>query len=175
MAAHRTDGLATELAGPAYGIGVLFILTAVVDTVSQMWPPAPSEPSWRYGVIGIGGNYLITVLFGILLICLVAGLRQHRRTLRVLAIVNAVLAVLFVLAVIGFVLDVLQVRYSVPKDNPRAVWLFNVGAAKAVAKYVVSALVLGWLAWASRRAWRAMPRPTAEEAPRLVRESKAGG
>ena len=175
MAAHRTDGLAAEFAGPAYGIGVLFILTAAVDTVSQMWPPALREPSWRYGVVGIGGNYLITVLLGMLLICLVAGVRQHRRTLRILAIVNAVVAVLLVLAAVGFVLDALQVRYSVPKDNPRAVWLFNVGAVKAVAKYVVSAVVLGWLAFASRRAWRAMPRPSAEEAPRLVRESSAKG
>jgi hypothetical protein len=174
MATHRTAELAPALTGPAYAIGLLFVLLPVVDTFAQMWPPAFGEPSWRYGTVGIGANYLVWMLFGMLLVCLVAGLRQHRRTLHALAIVNGVFAVVLALAAVGFVLDVLQVRYSVPKDNARAMWLFNTGAAKAELKYVLSVLVFGWLALSSRRAWRAIPRPSSDEAPKLVRESKSG-
>ena len=174
MAPQRSPDVAPYLTGPAYGIALLFVLMPVVDTLSQMWPPALREPSWRYGTVGIGGNYVIWVLLGMLLTCLVAALRHHRRTLRVLAIVNGVLAVVLLLATVGFVLDVLQVRYSVPRDNPRAMWLFNTGAAKAELKYVISVLVFGWLALSSRRAWRAIPRPDSDEAPKLVGGQKSG-
>lgn len=175
MATQRSTDVAPYLTGPAYGIGLLFVLMPVVDTVAQMWPPALGEPAWRYGTVGIGANYLISMLFGMFLMCLAAGLRRHRRTLLVLAILNGAFAIVLLLAAIGFSLDVLQVRMGVPKDNARATWLFNAGAAKAELKYLASVLVFGWLALSTRRAWRAMPRPTADEAPKLVRESKAGG
>ena len=175
MAMQRSADVAPYLTGPAYGVGLLFVLMPVVDTFAQMWPPALGEPSWRYGTVGIGANYLASALLGMLLMCLVAGLRQHRRTLRVLAILNGVFAVALLLAAIGFALDVLQVRYSVPKDNPRAMWLFNTGAVKAELKYLVSVLVFGWLAVATWRAWRAIPQQAPEESPKLVRSSKAGG
>ncbi|MGA2382723.1 MAG: hypothetical protein ABSG61_04735 [Gemmatimonadales bacterium] len=175
MATHRTTDLAPYLTGPAYAIGLLFVLMPALDTFAQMWPPALGEPAWRYGTVGIGANYLISALFGMLLMCLVAGLRQHRRTLRVLAIVNGVLAVVLLLAALGFALDVLQVRMGVPKDNARAMWLFKAGAAKAELKYLVSVVVLGWLALASRRAWRAIQPQASDEEPKLVRSSKAGG
>jgi threonine/homoserine/homoserine lactone efflux protein len=175
MAMQRSADVAPYLTGPAYGVGLLFVLMPVVDTFAQMWPPALSEPSWRYGTVGIGANYLASALLGMLLMCLVAGLRQHRRTLRVLAILNGVFAVVLLLAAVGFILDVLQVRYSVPKDNPRATWLFNTGAVKAELKYLASAFVLAWLALSSRRAWRAIPQQASDEAPKLVRQSKAGG
>jgi hypothetical protein len=172
MATHRTADLAPYLTGPAYAVGLLFVLMPVVDTFAQMWPPALGEPAWRYGTVGIGANYLISALFGMLLICLVAGLRQHRQTLRMLAIVNGVVAVVLLLAAIGFALDVLQVRMGVPKDNPRTMSLFNTGAAKAELKYLLSVAVFGWLGVASWRAGRAIPEPVADEVPKLVHEQR---
>ena len=172
MATRRTADLAPYLTGPAYAVGLLFVLMPVVDTLAQTWPAALGEPAWRYGTVGLGANYLISVLFGMLLMCLVAGLRQHRRTLRVLAIVNGVVALVLLLAAIGFPLDALQVRMGVPRDNPRTMWLFNAGAAKAELKYLLSIAVLGWLAVASWRARRAIPAPDADEAPKLMHEQR---
>ena len=173
MATQRTDDAARYLIGPAYGIAVLFVLLPIIDTLAQTWPLALSNPAWRYGTIGLGANYLISALFGMLGLCALAALGSHRRSLKVLTIVNAVTALLLLIAALAFLLDALQLRGTVPRDNPRTLWLFQVGAAKAAFKYLVSAAVMVWLALATWRAGRAIPVPAAEDvAPKLVHEQK---
>ena len=173
MATQRTADAARYLTGPAYGIAVLFVLLPIIDTLAQTWPLDLSNPAWRYGTIGLGANYLISALFGMLGLCVLAALGSHRRTLRALTIVNAVTALLLLIAALAFLLDALQLRGTVPRDNPRTLWLFQVGAAKAAFKYLVGVAVMGWLALATWRAGRAIPVPAAAEvAPRLVHEQK---
>ncbi len=173
MATQRTADAARYLTAPAYGIAALFVLLPIVDTLSQVWPAALGNPAWRYGTIGLGANYLISVLFGMLGLCVLAALGSHRRTLRALAIVSVLGALLLLIAALAFVLDALQVRGTVPRDNPRTLWLFDAGAAKAAFKYLVSAAVIGWLALATWRAGRAIARPAAGDVvPRLVHEQK---
>jgi hypothetical protein len=173
MATQRTADAARYLTGPAYGIAVLFVLLPIIDTLAQTWPLALSNPAWRYGTIGLGANYLISALLGMFGLCLLAALGSHRRTLRALTIVNAVAALLLLIAALAFLLDALQLRGTVPRDNPRTLWLFQVGAAKAAFKYLVSAAVMVWLALATWRAGRAIPVPAAEDvAPKLVHEQK---
>jgi len=173
MATQRTDDAARYLTGPAYGIAVLFVLLPIIDTLAQTWPLDLSNPAWRYGTIGLGANYLISALFGMLGLCVLAALGSHRRTLRALTIVNAVTALLLLIAALAFLLDALQLRGTVPRDNPRTLWLFQVGAAKAAFKYLVGAAAIGWLGFATWRAGRAIPRPAADEVvPRLVHEQK---
>ena len=159
--ASRSD-LASRFLAPGYGVALLFIVLPVLDTFSQVWPFAPGNPSWRYGTVGVGANYLISFVFGLGLACLIAALGGHRRTLRVLALVSGLAALVLLLASVSFVLDALEVRPGVPRDNPNTLWLFDVGAAKAVFKYGVNALALAALALAGRRAWRAAPNSAAE-------------
>jgi hypothetical protein len=171
--AQRTN-VTPHLTGPAYGVAILFVALPIVDTLSQVLPPAPGNAGWRYGVVGLGSNYLVSVLFGMLLWSYVAGARLQRRTLRVLAIVNGVVAVLMLLAAMGFLLDAAQVRSTLPRDNFRALRMFDLGAAKAVFKYVVAAPVLGWIALASWRATRVIPQlGTAAVSPKLIHEQSA--
>jgi hypothetical protein len=170
MASQRSYDLAPHLAGPAYGVALLFIVLPIVDTLAQVWPPAFGSASWRYGAVGLGANYLISVLFGLLLSSLVAGWRQHRRTLRWLAIVNGVFAVLAVIAAIAFALDVLQLRPGLPRDNPVALRLFDLGAEKAVFKYLVSAVALVWVGLGARNAARAIPVSAETDVPKLVQK-----
>jgi hypothetical protein len=173
MATQRTDDAARYLTGPAYGIAVLFVLLPIIDTFAQTWPLALSNPAWRYGTIGLGANYLISALFGMLGLCALAAMGSHRRSLKALTIVNGVTALLLLIAALAFLLDALQLRGTVPRDNPRTLWLFQVGAAKAAFKYLVSAAVMGWLGFATWRAGRAIPVPAAEDvAPKLVHEQK---
>ena len=169
--AQKTAGVAPHLTGPAYGVAILFVALPIVDTLSQVLPAAPGNPGWRYGVVGLGSNYLVSVLFGMLLLSFLAGARLQRRTLRVLAVVNGVAALLMLAAAMGFVLDAAQVRASLPRDNFRSLRMFDVGAAKAVFKYVVCAPVLGWIAVASWRATRAIPQlGVAADGPKLIHE-----
>ena len=175
MATQRSADVAPHLTGPAYGVAVLFVVLPIIDTLAQVWPVALGSPSWRYGAVGLGANYLISFVFGMWLLCFLAARQLHRGTLRSLATASGVVAVLLLIAAAGFALDAIQLRPGVPRDNPRNLWTFEVGAAKAAFKYVVSGVVLGWLALSSRRAWRAIPQQAPEESPKLVRSSKAGG
>ena len=170
---QKTAGVTPHLTGPAYGVAMLFVALPIVDTLSQVLPPAPGNAGWRYGLVGLGSNYLVSVLFGMLLWSYLAGVRLQRRTLRVLAVVNGAVAVLMVVAAMGFLLDAAQVRASLPKDNFRSLRMFDIGAAKAVFKYAVGAPVLGWIALASWRAARAIPHPgAAGDLPKLIHEQK---
>lgn len=169
MASNKPIDVTPYLAGPLYAVAVLFVLMPVVDVISQVWPPSLGNPSWRYGLVGLGANYLISVAFGSLLACVVAAYQWHRRTLRWVAIANAAFAVLAVLATVGFVLDVLQIRPGLPQNNPAGVRLFNIGAAKAVFKYLVTAVAFAWVALGALRAARAIPAAPGEaDAPKLV-------
>jgi len=166
--------VAPYLAAPAYVVALLFIALPIVDTLAQVWPPAVSSASWRYAVVGIGANYLISVLFGLLLSSLIAGWRQRRRTLRWLAIADSVFAVLAVIAAIGFVLDALQLRLGIPRGDATALRMFSIGAEKAVFKYLVTAVALAWVGLGTWRAARAIPAPVPVEtdAPKLVHEQR---
>jgi len=173
MATQRTAEAARYLTAPAYGIAALFVLLPIVDTISQVWPVALGNSAWRYGTIGLGANFLISVLFGMLGLCLLAALGSHRRTLRALTIGSGVAALLLLIAALAFLLDALQLRSTVPRDNPRTLWMYDAGAVKAVFKYLVSTAVFGWLALATWRAGIAIPIPAADEfVPNLVREQK---
>ncbi len=168
MASQRKTDVLLNFPGPLYGVGLLFFFLPIVDVVTQVWPPSPGNPGWRYGLVGLGANYLISVVFGLLLICLAAGVLWHRRTLRVLAILSALCGVLCILATLAFVLDALQLRPAIPKDNAGALKMFDIGAAKAVLKYLVSAVVFGWVGLGSWRACRGIPAHAAADVPKLV-------
>ena len=168
---NPTAEAAPYLTGPAYAVALLFVLFPIMDTLAQVWPLGLDSPSWRYGAIGLGANYLISALFGMLGLCLVAALRQHRRTLLGLALLSALGALLLLVGALAFSLDVLQVRAGVPRDDPRTRWLFDVGAAKAALKYLVGAGLLAWLGLMGWKAGRSIARPgldAEEETPRLV-------
>ena len=166
-----TAGAAPYLTGPAYAAALLFVLFPVIDTVAQIWPLGLDNPRWRYGAVGLGADYLISALFGMLGLALLAALRRHRRTLLWLALLSGLGALLLLVGALGFVMDAFEVRASVSRNAPRTLWLFDVGAAKAVFKYVVAAGFLAWLGLMSWKAGRSIARPeheAEEEIPRLV-------
>jgi hypothetical protein len=156
-------------------VALLFVLFPIIDTVAQVWPLGLDSPSWRYGAVGLGANYLISALFGMLGLALVAALRQHRRTLLGVTLLSGLGALLLLVGALAFLLDAFQVRAGVPRNDPRTLWLFDVGAAKATLKYLVSAGVLAWLGLTGWKAGRTIARTEAhaeEDAPRLVSKQK---
>ncbi len=167
MASQRSADVASFLAGPAYLIGLLFVFTPLVDSVAQVWPPMLGSAGWRYGLVGIGANFLISVLFGMLLLAVVAGTKGHRGVLRALGVLDLVVALLCVAATISFALDALQMRPTIPSGNVPALRAFDIGAVKAGLKYLVSALVLLWMTWVTWRAARAIHHDRGE-VPKLV-------
>lgn len=170
--ATRSTTESPLLTGPAYAVAILFVLLPIIDTFSQTWPIALSSPGWRYGTIGIGANYLISGLLGMLGLSALAAMGMHRRTLRLLAVLCGVATVLLLVAMFGFLLDAVQVRSGIPASETGARTAFDIGGAKAALKYVLSALVMGWLAIATWRRAGAIPRAKDAEAPALVGERR---
>ena len=172
MASARRTDVTHHLTGPLYAVGALFVVMPILDVVAQVWPPSPGSAPWRYGTVGLGANYLISIVFGLLLITAVATWQWHRRTLRFMGILVAALAILAVIATVAFVLDVIQLRPQVPHSQPGAVHLFDVGALKAVVKYLLAAVALAWVALGALRARRDLPSANDQEAPKLVSQHK---
>jgi hypothetical protein len=156
------------LTAGALAVAGLFVVYPIVDVVLQSWPPRMGMASWRYGIVGLGANYLITAVFGVIVAVLIAAWREHRRTLYGLAGVSAVGTLLLLLSAGAFALDVLQLRRNVP---PEAAWMFKAGAAKAFVKYLTSALVLALAAAASWREARKLSPAAADENVPLIRNA----
>jgi hypothetical protein len=169
MTSQRSADVSHYLTGVVYAVGFLFVLLPLADTFAQVWPPSFGNPGWRYGTVGLGANYLISVLFGMLLMTLVANFRWHRRTLTFLGILDLVMALVALLGTMSFLLDAAQVRMGVPRDNMQALRIFDIGAEKAVFKYLLSEVVLVWMGVASWRAAKAIPHTNVDEdVPKLV-------
>jgi hypothetical protein len=153
-----------------YVIGLIFLLNPPIDVLTQAWPWRVGATEWRYGTVGIAANYLVSSVFGMLLMTLAAAWRQQRAALRVLAALNLLATGVLMVASVGFVLDVLQLRGNVPPEARRT---FYIGAAKALLKYgmtVVGLALVGIAAWKGARSIQASARDADE--PALVRTVK---
>jgi hypothetical protein len=137
---------------PAYLAAALFIIVSLLDIGTLAWPPDPGTVTWRFGTIGAASNYILTLFFGMALLCWTAAFFGHRRTLRVAGVCAIITALVLSLLVVDFVLSVLQLRGGVPPAERSA---FALGTIKATLKYTLFAfalLVTGVQSWrASRR------------------------
>jgi hypothetical protein len=165
---ERSSGALDTLAGPLYFLAFLLVATPVVDILANTWPLRFGDVTWRYGAVGMFSGFLLTPLLGVGLSSWVALTLGHRMTQRVLMIGCLVVAVLLVIAGLSFLLDVVQLRHSVPTAPPQAMWTFEVGAAKALLKYFVAAIAFTWFGLAARRALRASAAGSRGPTPPLV-------
>jgi hypothetical protein len=161
-----------RLTPAAYAVALVFLLSPLVDVVTNVYPFESGSVQWRYGAVGIMSNYLISAVFGLLLATLVAALAGHVKVLWAAAATNLALAAVLVVIVGLFALDVLQLRNVV---RPEAADMFKIGAAKAAFKLLVVAASLVLLGVAGLKAARAeagtrRDRKDRKDPPLLVRE-----
>ncbi len=145
-----------RFATPLYLVAALFFFTPVLDVFLNVWPWRPALEEWRYGAVGAAANYLVSMVFGCLLASVTAAAWGHRRSLRVLAVAGWLVAALLAALTLEFILDVMQLKARVPQEDQPG---FELGAFKAVVKYVASivcTVVVGVVGWKSARE---MPRP----------------
>ncbi len=158
-----------RLSVAAYAVAVLFILSPLVDVLTNIYPTDLGSMQWRFGAIGILSNYLISGVFGLLLATLVAALLGHRTLLRISAIVDLATAAVLLGITLLFALDVLQLRSTV---RPEAGEMFRIGALKASLKILMTAVALLLLGIRALKASREAEghRGGKKDAPLLVRE-----
>mgnify|MGYP001593243968 CR=1 FL=1 len=133
----------------SYLVALMFIVLSVLDAATNAWPWFFSSEQWRFGSTGIVSGYLVSVIFGLLLMSAVAVGRKQRGMLYVVS-VTATLLTLFLLAlIISYALDTFQVRNVVREDQLE---MFKIGAAKTAFKIGLSLAVTMVLAFASYQA-----------------------
>jgi hypothetical protein len=145
---HSGSDILKSLAWPTYFVAFLLVTIPLLDFFANVWPLRPGDVQWRYGSLALFTGFMLTPLFGVLFALGAAALREHFRVVRVLSFINVFIALLILILIVFFVLDVVQVRTTVPEEG-RSV--FDTGAATSMVKYVMMAVALAWLGIAGIR------------------------
>jgi hypothetical protein len=130
------------LAGAVYLTAALLAVIPVFDLLSTVWPLQPRNLSWRYGFLGLLGNFFLTPMLGGVLASATAALLRHTLTLRVLSFAYIGLAALLAVGLLLFAMDVVQLRAQLTED---VIPNYQRTAALAASKYVLGMVALIWL------------------------------
>lgn len=162
MAASRLDP-DEALAGPLYLVAALLVFVPVLDFVMSIGSPQPGNIQWRFASVGLLSGYLLTPILGMGMAFVIAAVTGSPAVQRLLVALCFLGALMLAVLTTGFLLDVVQLRLSIPEDGQRA---FRNASARAIVKNVASAIALFYLGW---RARRIIPERTHEPKPRTVR------
>ncbi len=149
-----------RLIAPSYFLAFLLLLLPFLDYGASIWPMQLGAVNWRYGAAGLLGGFLLTPLLGVLLLGGLGVMLEGKKTLGFTGIVCLFLGALLLLVDVSFVLDAVQMRGNVPKEQIR---VFDAGVVKAVLKHLTGALFSWMLAFACFRALGALAKRGARE------------
>lgn len=124
----------------SYLVALLFVVSPMVDVMTNVWPWGWGSEQWRFGTFGTASNYLISLIFGLLLAATTAAWAGHRGMLRATAAVGGLFTVLVLLMCFGWMLDTIQVRMLVREDQHT---LFKIGVIKTGMKMGFCLIALG--------------------------------
>ena len=139
----------------SYVIALLFVLGPIADILTNVWPWQFGNEQWRFGLVGVASNYLVSLIFGLLLWALVAAQCEHRTALRVITAVAAAGTLVLLVISVGFALDTIQLRNFVREEQRP---LFKIGAVKTALKVLTSMLAMLLVAIGSFKAARHLGR-----------------
>jgi hypothetical protein len=169
--AQAASNRLTALAGPAYAIAALLVITPLGDFASGVWPWRVGALDWRFASSGLLSGFLLTPLLGALIAIAVAAARGSERLLRVFGIATLVSGAFCVLVLIGFVLDAIQLNGSIPVPQRRA---FLDASVKAFLKYVMACAASYWLGMRAYKLgrWSAPERASAPRSTIVIGATK---
>ena len=139
---------------PAYLISALLITFPLLDSVTQVWPFAPTATQWRFGALGLFSRALMTPLLGLLVMFAASLIAEHQGVQRAVGVL-AWLATGTCLALSGiFALDALSMQELVEEQARQA---FGASSFLALLKYglvAVASAALGIAGISSSRSAR---------------------
>ncbi len=153
------------LAGPLYVVAGLLVAIPMLDFLLSVAAPQLSSVQWRFAAVGLLSGFTLTPILGLALALGVAAWRQHVAAQRLLVVTCLAGALLLTVLSLGFVLDVMQLRASVPGEGRAA---FQNAWMRALAKHALSAFALGYLGWRARRMIPAGSRPRTPRSVHVV-------
>jgi hypothetical protein len=143
-----------QLAWPAYLVAIAMILIPLADAWTTLFPWNFGEARWRFGAVGLISNALMIPLAGLLIVFVMAWVKEQRVLLRLIGMLSFVGATICVLALALFALDALQTRSQV---QPQMRLSFNVATVFASIKTLVAAatlLAFGFSGWRASKGSR---------------------
>jgi hypothetical protein len=127
------------LAWPAYLVAAAMILIPLADSWTTLYPWNFGAARWRFGAVGLISNALMLPLAGLLIVFVLAWLREQKVLLRVIGVFGFVGAALCLLALASFTLDALQTRAQVREEVRLS---FNVASITAAVKTLLAGATL---------------------------------
>lgn len=154
MAESNSGSLSERLApiaGPAYCVAALLVVTPLGDFVSGVWPWRLAALDWRFASSGLLSGFLLTPLLGALIAIGVAAMLGSDRVLRALGVGTLVAGGACVVILLAFILDAVQLNSSIPEPQRRA---FLDASIKALLKYALASAAMFWLGMRAYRLGR---------------------
>ena len=175
------DDFVARVRTPGYLIFFVVLIIPVVDYAAAMLPMHLSNPTWRFGAMGLSGGYAVATIAELYLFFALAVAARDRKVIITVGVVAAVIAVVLLGSSAIFVLDALQTRALV---TPATMNRFDMGAVEAMIKLllgVVAGAVLALAAFRTARRSRETASRKGVSAPLVVgrapqvREPSASG
>lgn len=150
-----------RLVTPTYVLALLLLILPFIDYGASIWPIQASAVSWRYGAAGLLGGFLLTPLLGLLMLAALGVLLDSKSVLGLTGAGCLLLGALLLVADVSFVLDSVQMRGTIPKEQIR---VFDAGVVKAILKHLTGALFAWMLAFSCFRARGALGKRDSRDA-----------
>jgi hypothetical protein len=150
------------LAGPLYLVAALLVVIPLADFLLSVPPSEFSNVQWRFAAVGLLAGFMLTPVLGLAMALVVAAVLEHYRVQRWLVAVSLLMATVLIALSLGFVLDMLQVRASVPDEGRAA---FTNAWTRAILKHALAATAFAYL---GLRARRMIPERTRQRTPKTV-------
>ena len=136
------------LAGPLYVVALLLIVIPALDFVLSVPAPEFADVQWRFAAVGLLSGYALTPILGVSMAFVIAALLKQYAVQRLLVVASLLLAAILVALSFGFLLDMLQLRASLPDDGRVA---FSSAWKRAIVKLALSAIALAYMGVRARK------------------------
>ena len=150
------------LAGPLYLVAALLLVVPGADFVMTVPRAEFGNVQWRFAAVGLLSGHTLLPVLGVSMALLIATYLKHYTVQRWLVAACLAIAAVLIALSLGFMLDMLQVRASLPNDGRAA---FSSAWKRAIVKHALSA---GALAYMGVRALRMLPARSRQRNPKTV-------
>jgi hypothetical protein len=150
------------LTGPLYLVAALLVVIPLVDFVLSVPRAELGNVQWRFAAVGLLSGHTLTPVLGVSMALVIATYLKHYTVQRWLVAACLSMAAVLIALSLGFMLDMQQVRATVPNDGRAA---FSAAWKRAILMHALSA---GALAYLGVRARRMLPALRQKRTPKTV-------
>jgi hypothetical protein len=131
-----------------YLVAALLVAIPLIDFLLSVPAAEPGNVQWRFSAVGLLSGYTLLPIVGCALAFVVSSVLRHYTLQRLLVAFCLTMGVVLIALSLGFLLDVAQVRASVPPGGRAA---FSSAWNRALIKHVLGGVALIYMGWRARR------------------------